>query len=133
MDATIGHLQRNSQRDKGVDKCAHYVGNAIEAGGVRLNRGLNNSAKRYSAYGYGPILEDAGFIAMPEGTELTDLQIGDVVVIQPIPKYHPHGHAAMYDGEHWRSDFNQGKEIYPSARYERVRPAYTIYRRSSGQ
>jgi len=84
LDRAIRHLQKNSPESTGFAReCAKYVGNAIEAGGIRINRGLNNSARKESAYGYGPILEDAGFIALPEGTDPKTAQPGDVVVIQP--------------------------------------------------
>lgn len=125
-DRAIEHLQRNSPRNTSVrGECARYVGNAIEAGGIHINRALNNSPSGRSASGYGPVLESGGFRAMPAGTEP---QAGDVVVIQPITG-HPDGHAAMYDGQVWRSDFRQDRGIYPNRGYREEQPPYTLYRR----
>ena len=53
-------------------------------------------------------------------------QRGDVVVIQSIPG-HPHGHMAMYDGEHWVSDFKQ-RTLYPGDSYRAYKPSYVVYR-----
>jgi len=125
MGASIAHLQRNSPENrKSQGECAKYVGDAIEAGGARINRALNNSAEGDSAYGYGPVVESGGYRAMPEGTKE---QAGDVVVIQPTPK-HKRGHVAMYDGKVWRSDFIQD-HMYPSMDYLTVKPPFTLYRR----
>lgn len=125
-DRTIEHLLENSPRNtSNRGECARYVGNAIEAGGVHINSGLNNSPTRRSASGYGPVLESGGFRAMPAGTAP---QRGDVVIIPPIPGY-PHGHAAMYDGQVWRSDFRQDRGMYPNQAYRDAQPDVTIYRR----
>lgn len=106
-----------------LNRCAEFVGNAIEAGGIPLNRGLNPSP-RNSAYGYGPVLENAGFTVMPKGTKP---QAGDVAIFPPVPN-HPHGHATMFDGKLWKSDFKQ-KDIYASQGYRKRNAPYTLYRR----
>ncbi|MGD9662817.1 MAG: hypothetical protein AB7U63_16270 [Porticoccaceae bacterium] len=97
-DAAIQHLEKYAGIQS-QHNCAGFVGRAIEAGGIRLNRALNSAGK--SACGYGPILEDTGFKPVPEGTPP---QAGDVVIFPKSPGY-PDGHAAMYSGEQWISDF----------------------------
>ncbi len=121
----IAHLQRHSSAIRSHYKCAEYVANAIEAGGIRLNRDLNPTP-RNSACGYGEVLQAAGFKPLPPGTEP---QAGDVVVIQPV-KAHPDGHMAMFDGNIWYSDFRQSNGMYPNAVDRIQRPPYTLYRRS---
>ena len=58
LDAAIAHLQTQSHKDSTGD-CGIYVRQAIEAGGIRMNKSLNSG--RGGAYGFGPILWDAGF------------------------------------------------------------------------
>ena len=124
-ESSIRHLQRNAHaRSRG--ECARAVRQAVEASDIRLNCRLNPSWRpgyNGSAYGYGPVLEDAGFRAMPAGTEP---QAGDVVVFPQSPG-HEHGHMAMFDGQRWISDFWQ-RNIYGSLRREREQVSYTIYR-----
>ena len=104
-----------------LSRCAEFVGNAIEAGGIPLNRGLNPTPKN-SAYGYGPVLENAGFSIMPMGTVA---QAGDVAIFPPVPN-HPHGHATMFDGQTWWSNFKQ-IDIYASAGYRDRNAPYILY------
>ncbi len=120
-DAAIQHLENNA----GIvsqHRCARFVGKAIEAGGIRLNRALNSAGS--SACGYGPILEDAGFKPVPEGTPP---QAGDVVIFPKSPDY-DHGHAAMFNGKQWISDFRQDI-MHASKKAEEQKIPYTIYRR----
>lgn len=125
IESAIEHLQRNSPNNTGVgSECARYVVNAIEAGGIQISRVLNNNPCGISAFGYGPVLESCGFSPLP--AEVAP-QAGDVVIIQPIPG-HVHGHVAMYDGQHWRSDFRQDGGMCPNEAYSVAQPAYTIYR-----
>ncbi|GAB6039171.1 hypothetical protein JCM15519_37300 [Fundidesulfovibrio butyratiphilus] len=121
-EAAIQHLNKSVQpASKG--KCATYVRQAIEAGGgMRLNRGLNSAGG--SAYGFGPVLEDAGFKPVPSGTPY---QAGDVVVIQQSPR-HQDGHTAMFNGEKWISDFEQ-KDFYGSQEFRDKETPYVIYRK----
>lgn len=120
----IEHLQREAL-PKSDNKCGIFVREAIEAGGIRLNRNLNTTTEG-SAFGFGPILEHAGFKKIPTNTKL---QAGDVVI---FPKSHnlkhKHGHIAMYDGEKWISDFKQD-DIYASRRRAKDKTPYTLYRR----
>lgn len=103
------HAQAQSQ-----GKCAHYVTNAIQHGGANLSR--TNFARDM-----GNNLVLAGF--HPVSGEPVE---GDVAVIQPIPG-HPSGHACVYDGHQWISDFVQ-RTMYPGSGYRRLHPAYIIYR-----
>lgn len=117
----IEHLQREVKPKSG-NKCAEFVRKAIEAGGIRLNRKLNTAEN--SASGYGPILEHAGFKKIPPNTKL---QAGDVVIFPPS-REHPDGHAAMYSGKKWISDFEQ-RDIYASRSRRKEKTPYTLYRR----
>lgn len=96
-------------------RCAQYVRRAIEWGGISLPH-------THSAKDYGHILESGGFQTV-SGTP----QKGDVIVIQPAPG-HPDGHMAIYDGEHWISDFKQLHGFYPGPAYRSAQPSYKIYR-----
>ncbi|MFT3770529.1 MAG: NlpC/P60 family protein [Minicystis sp.] len=99
-----------------IGRCAQYTREAIEHGGIHLER-------HASAKDYGRSLLNAGFV---EVHETHDYRAGDVVVIQPIPG-HPHGHMAMYDGHQWVSDFKQ-RTLYPGGSYRSYAPSYTVYR-----
>ena len=88
---------------------------AIEWGGVPL-------AHTPEARNMGTALEAAGFRQTDSAP-----QRGDVVVIQPAPG-HPEGHAAIYDGQHWISDFKQLHGLYPGPAYRNAQPPYKIYR-----
>ena len=122
LDAAIAHLQNAAHEDPGK-KCGVYVREAIEAGGIRMNKALNPT-KEGSAFGFGPILRDTGFRTMAPGEKL---QKGDVVVFQAT-KGHKHGHVAMFDGKQWISDFKQDS-IYAATDYQKVDAPYVIYRR----
>ncbi|AVY98866.1 CHAP domain-containing protein [Lelliottia sp. WB101] len=105
------HAGANSQ-----SKCAHYVSNAIRAGGADIRNT--------------PEARDMGsnLIAVGFKRVYGEPQEGDVAVIQPIPG-HPHGHACIYDGSGtWYSDFQQ-RSMYPGSRYRELQPTYAIYRR----
>jgi hypothetical protein len=95
--------------------CAAYVREAIERGGIILQR-------HESAKDYGRSLLYEGFVEV----QGHDYKAGDVAVIQSIPG-HPHGHMAMYDGEHWVSDFKQ-RTLYPGESYRAYKPSYVVYR-----
>ncbi|QRN55947.1 CHAP domain-containing protein [Dyella caseinilytica] len=100
---------------KSLGKCATYVRRAIEWGGVSLGR-------TPSATDMGLALQAAGFYEI-NGSP----QKGDVVVIQPAPG-HTDGHVAIYDGQHWISDFKQLHGLYPGPSYRNSQPSYKIYR-----
>ena len=113
---------RTHALNKSESLCARYVRQAIEAGGIRLDLRLRTAG--VSAYGYGPSLEGAGFVAMPPGTEP---QAGDVAIF-PAIKDHPDGHMTIFNGSAWYSDFPQ-KDIYAGRGYRERKAAYTLYRR----
>jgi hypothetical protein len=110
----VDHAE-NHARGSSQGRCAQYVREAIEAGGIMLMR--QNDAKDY-----GRSLICAGFYEML-GSPLP----GDIVVIQPAPG-HSHGHMAIYNGTQWISDFKQMHGLYPGPAYRDYRPPYQIYR-----
>ena len=101
--------------------CARAVRLALEAGGVTL-------ASTRFAWQYGESLISAGFTALDPAP--VTYEMGDVVVIGKFPG-NSFGHMAIYDGEHWVSDFVQ-KEIYPGPAYRSKKPPYQIYRYQAG-
>nr|WP_249262848.1 CHAP domain-containing protein [Salmonella enterica] len=104
------HAGSSSQR-----QCAHYVSNAIRAGGARLIN--TNYAKDM-----GPNLLAAGFRPVSGSP-----QEGDVAVIQPTYG-RTEGHACIYDGHGtWYSDFKQ-RTMYPGDTYRAQQPPYQLYR-----
>ena len=130
-DKAIAHLQSHAQPPYGVGRCATYVREAIEAGGLQIQRAGSGDAKDY-----GPRLVAAGFVAQA-GVPLP-YQAGDVALIdgftkaaaKGIRKDHRAGHLAMYDGTQWISDFVQpGIGPYPGTDYYKAAPTIVIYRR----
>lgn len=103
------HAQALSQ-----GRCAHYVTHAVQHGGANL-------ANTEFAKDMGTNLVLAGFHAI-SGEPLE----GDVAVIQAIPG-HSSGHACIYDGHQWISDFVQ-RTMYPGQGYRQLHPTYVIYR-----
>ena len=122
LNAAIAHLQNKAKKDPGK-KCGVYVREAIEAGGIRMNRALN-STEDGSAFGFGPILRDTGFRTVAPGEKP---QRGDVAIFQPV-KGHPNGHIAMFDGNIWISDFRQ-TDVYGGSGYRKGPEPYVLYRR----
>lgn len=59
-------------------------------------------------------------------TEEYTPQKGDIVVIQNIDN-HPHGHIAIYNGEHWISDFEQ-RDFGGGQSYRTIKPKHTFFR-----
>lgn len=129
VDKAIAYLQENAEPPYGVGKCATYVREAIEAGGLTIVRAGSGSAKDY-----GPRLVQAGFMA--QSGNAAPYQMGDVAVIdgfakdisKGITKDYPDGHLAMYDGTQWISDFKQtGTTPYPGSNYVKAAPTVVIY------
>ena len=116
IDSAVTYLDHHAASHS-TGHCAQYVREAIEHGGIVLER-------HASAKDYGRSLEFAGFHEVAHH----DYKRGDVVVIQPIPG-HPHGHMAMFDGEHWVSDFKQ-RTLYPGESYRAYKPRFNVYRHS---
>jgi hypothetical protein len=115
-EGAIAHLNARAH-EKSQGRCAQYVRQAVEAGGVRL-------ARHASAKDYGSSLLTAGFRAVAASNHP---MAGDVAVIQPI-EGHPHGHMAMYNGQAWVSDFRQRNGYYPGQSYRAAKPPVTFYR-----
>ncbi|QYM90703.1 hypothetical protein FGI21_01905 [Dickeya zeae] len=130
---TISSLQRKAKKES-IGYCARAVVDAIQAGGTKIERAP-------AAKDLGSKLIAAGFTAvfsMPRPSREYDrskLLPGDVVILEGfkqdikagIKKDHPFGHAAMYDGSKWISDFTQSG-FYPGPDYRVALPGYTIYR-----
>jgi hypothetical protein len=114
------HYLQSHARSSSQGNCARYVREAIERGGIVLNRAA-------SARNYGSSLVGAGFHEVSSSSP----QRGDVVVIESIPR-HPDGHTAMYDGQIWISDFRQLHGLYPGKEYRDARPLYKMYRHDRG-
>ncbi|MBB6091982.1 RHS repeat-associated protein [Povalibacter uvarum] len=135
-DNKAAEQQSQYSVDKAVDRlnscataqsqgvCATRVREAVEAGGIALDRTTY-------AKDYGPSLEKAGFRQLDVGPDYQP-QKGDIVVMQGIST-RPEGHMQMNNGERWVSDFNQRLNtrpgaIWPGPGYERERPSYEVYR-----
>jgi hypothetical protein len=118
VDKAVEHLDDNAGK-KSKHKCAKYTRQAIEAGGVTLNR-------QEDAKDYGSSLEAANFtnVANQDSYGSYSPQKGDVVVFQDVPG-HSSGHMAMYDGNQWVSDYKQNS-FYPAKAYENG--DFNIYR-----
>lgn len=114
-NAAVKHLDSHA-RASSQGRCAQFVRESVEAGGLRLQRCA-------SAKDYDRSLLAAGFAAV----QTQEFVAGDIVVIAPIPG-HPHGHMAMFNGTLWISDFRQLHGHYPGPGYRQLRPAYTVYR-----
>lgn len=96
-------------------RCARYVREAIERGGIRIT-------PTPSAKDMGRSLVQAGFYEVSAPPRK-----GDIVIIQPAPG-HPDGHAAIYNGRNWVSDFRQLHGFYPGPSYRNAQPRYKFYR-----
>jgi hypothetical protein len=130
VDKAIEHLQKHAKPPYGIGKCATFVREAIEAGGLTVPRFGSGAAKDY-----GPRLVQAGFVA--QSGEALPYQKGDVALIdgfkkdpsKGITKDYPDGHLAMFDGTQWISDFKQtGAKPHPGSNYVKAAPKIVIYR-----
>jgi len=132
LEKALTHLRTHARPAYGVGKCATYVREAIEAGGLHVSRAGSGSGKDF---GFRLVL--IGFQPVPAGSAY---QKGDVAVIdgftkttaEGIKKDHTDGHVAMYDGTQWISDFKQsGTSPYPGSDYSKASPKYVIYRNTA--
>ena len=114
-NAAVDHLEKNA-RTVSTGHCARFTVNAIEAGGLHILRTM-------SAKNLGPSLIGAGFQPI---SNQGPFQAGDVVIIQNFAG-NEHGHAEMYTGTQWISDFRQ-RELYPGPGYRSAKPPYQAYR-----
>jgi len=114
LQRAVQHLTSHASSSS-LGKCAQYVREAIESGGVTLAR--TNSAKDY-----GPSLTRIGFRLISGSA----YQKGDVAIIQGFSG-HPHGHMQMFDGTRWISDFAQ-RDFWPGESYRTTKPTHAVYR-----
>jgi hypothetical protein len=117
VDKAVAHLDAHAGA-KSLGKCAKFVRQAIEAGGIRVRLTITGDAQDY-----GPSLVAAGFSVKSAGGAPAK---GDVAII-PAVKGHPAGHMCMYDGHRWVSDYKQTKGVYPAPEYRKEKPAVTFY------
>lgn len=109
-----GTYARQHARSHSHGECAHYVSNAVRHGGITF-------PNTHYAKDMGSTLILNGFHQVyGEPVE------GDVAVIQPVSG-HPYGHACIYDGHQWVSDFVQ-RTLYPGQGYRSLQPPYALYR-----
>jgi len=108
---------RSHARPVSHSECAKFTRQAIEAGGIKLER-------THHAKDYGAILLRAGFHEIPSGFPVL---AGDVAIIQPYAGGNPSGHMTMFDGTQWISDFPQ-RSMYPGPGYRKMHPSFKIYR-----
>jgi hypothetical protein len=118
IESAVNHLNEFAL-DKSKGKCALYVRQALDAGGVT---GLRGHATSYYMSGK---LEDRNFEVVSQNINDTDLESGDIAVFLKTKKK-PYGHIAMYNGEKWVSDFKQ-KSFFVHAEYIKSN-TYAIYR-----
>ncbi|WP_157314517.1 CHAP domain-containing protein [Chitinibacter sp. GC72] len=117
-EVAVKHAQDNAKAQS-AGRCARYVREAIEAGGLVLSR--HNSAKDY-----GNSLKTAGFTSLPANSKPQDgFSAGDVAILQGFDG-NPHGHIQIYDGQQWISDFKQ-RDFWPGSSYRKNKPSYTVY------
>ena len=135
VDKAVKHLNDNATTfnhalkrfNRRIGKCAQYVRQALEAGGVYIDPKKRPGV----AKDYGPHLEKAGFHKLsPRPKPDYDPQKGDVVVIQSHPKVSRAGHIAIFNGRDWVSDFvpPQRSSIWPGPGYRTYKPDYEVYR-----
>ncbi|EAW1173102.1 CHAP domain-containing protein [Salmonella enterica subsp. enterica] len=111
--AAVAFARRNAYGES-HKKCELFVKEAVIAGGINL-------APTPSAKDMGPHLILAGFHQV-----YGEPVLGDIAVIQSIP-HHPDGHACIFDGQQWISDFVQ-RTMYPGQAYRTLHPAFKLYR-----
>ena len=101
---SIAHLSKNCV-SKSIGKCARYVRQAMEAGG------LSTDGRPGSAYQYKGYLPKIGFTALGDITgkdkqrewSNKNAKPGDISVMD----HGEHGHICMWNGKQWISDFPQ--------------------------
>lgn len=118
LEKALEHLRSNA-KPSSTKECGKYVRNAIAAGGV-TDPDSYGSAKNYV-----DLMPKLGFTQI-DSKGYTP-RAGDVVIHDENGINHPDGHAAMFDGDKWISDFVQ-TDMYGGGRY-RSNPKYTLWRR----
>lgn len=118
IDKAVAHINNNAEK-KSIGKCALYVRQAINAGGIY---NLSGHAKEY--YDTDKLVK-LGFTKIGNDINSIELKKGDIAAFAAV-KGHPYGHIAMYNGTQWVSDFKQ-KSFWVAAQYS-VEKKYSIYR-----
>lgn len=138
----VKHIQENKATTPQY-RCAKYVREAIEKGGIELKRPNERwPGEGPSACDYGSSLEQAGFEVFYDNTS-ENLQCGayhpikgDIAIFMPIEaeqanginiKRRKHGHIQMYDGVQWISDHAQ-RQFFAGSDYEKKWGRFRIYR-----
>ena len=118
IEKAVEHLNKKA-KSKSIERCALYVRQAINAGGIF---GLNGHAMTYYNE---KKLEIAGFTKIGDDINSIELKKGDIVAFAAV-KGHSYGHIAMWNGEQWVSDFKQ-KSFWVAPQYEKEKK-YVLYR-----
>ena len=118
IEKAVEHLNKKA-KSKSIERCALYVRQAINAGGIF---GLNGHAMTYYNE---KKLEIAGFTKIGDDINSIGLKKGDIVAFAAV-KGHSYGHIAMWNGEQWVSDFKQ-KSFWVAPQYEKEKK-YVLYR-----
>jgi hypothetical protein len=118
VNAAISYLKNHlSDNQYGDGNCAKNVRLALAEAGINVVGTLH-------AKDLGQNLVNAGFTA----TKYTagEAVAGDVAIIQGTAR-NPSGHAEVFTGTAWISDFTQNN-FWPSRAYQSANPEYVIYR-----
>ncbi|AUC76030.1 hypothetical protein [Olleya sp. Bg11-27] len=118
IDAAVSHLNRKAH-PKSIHRCALYVREAIDAGGLL---GLSGDAEKY--YNTDRLI-NKGFTMIGTNKETITLKKGDIAAFKEQIG-HKWGHIAMYNGNQWVSDFKQNR-FWVSKKYEAANE-YKIFR-----
>ncbi|MEX6375655.1 hypothetical protein AB6F43_03390, partial [Providencia vermicola] len=140
IETAVTHLN-NKAKSGSISRCATFVREAIEAGGIKIRIPAPRSGLLASACDYGPSLVEQGFkpienaeLVISDGIySISGQTVGDVVVIERIPGKHEDGHIAMYNGQSWVSDFKQAYGIYPGKAYRTAKTPFVLYRYTGNQ
>ncbi|HSH50644.1 MAG TPA: hypothetical protein VK982_02875, partial [Bacteroidales bacterium] len=138
IDNAVNWLNDNAHRSwkDAEGKCGIYVRYGLEAGfGLKKDalkgKTVDQTGKAIgTAKTMGPYLEELGFIAV----NTTNYLKGDIAVIQGYPGGTSnaygitYGHAQMYNGNIWISDFYQLRDFWPGGGYRTHQPSFVIYR-----
>ncbi|WP_419807800.1 hypothetical protein [Sphingomonas sp.] len=112
------HLRDNAGPPFGKGKCATFVRQAMEAGG------LSTVGRPRDAKDYGPFLQRLGFQKVEVDASYVPLT-GDIAVMPGNPSSSA-GHVEGWDGRNWISDFVQ-REVMPGPAF-RTKGVYEVYR-----
>ncbi|HBC5916897.1 TPA: hypothetical protein KEY36_003502, partial [Proteus mirabilis] len=140
VETAVTYLN-NKAKSGSINRCATFVREAIEAGGIKIRIPAPRSGLLASACDYGPSLVEQGFKPIEHAKliisagiySVSGQTIGDIVVIERIPGKHDDGHIAMYNGQSWVSDFKQAYGIYPGKAYRTAKTPFVLYRYAGNQ